>query len=249
MPDHTILAQNPTIRGDFLEKVRTKIITPQRASVDCLTETGLKLSNGKTLDVDVIICATGYNQFEFPYLSFDPVRSKDTPPGAVDMYKFIMTPYYDNLFFVGYSELFGPLPPAAEAQARHIAAVLEGRIPRPSKEAMFRDIRDIRALQAKRYVHSERHILTLEAITYIDGLLKPLGAVPGFGRLLGRVFTSNPLRALSILNAVWFGIPSSAQWRLLGHGNKQKLAEETVLRIAGGKEGLSKAEVKCLGLS
>ncbi|OIW23435.1 flavin-containing monooxygenase, partial [Coniochaeta ligniaria NRRL 30616] len=249
MPDHTILAQNPTIRSDFLEKVRTKIITPQRASVESLTETGLQLSNGNTLDVDVIICATGYNQFEFPYLSFDPVRSKDTPSGAVDMYKFIMTPHYDKLFFLGYTELFGPLPPAAEAQARHVAALLEGRISRPSKEAMFKDIAEIRALQARKYIKSERHILTRDGITYIDDLLRPLGAVPGFGSLLGRVFTSNPLKAFSILNAVWFGIPSSAQWRLLGHGSKRKLAEETVLRIAGGKETLSKAELLSLGLN
>lgn len=248
-PDHKILEQNPTVRGDFLEKVNTGIITPQRASVESFTETGLVLSNGRTLDVDAIICATGYNQFEFPYMSFDPVRSKDTPQGAVDLYKFLATPHYENLFFLGYVELIGPLPPAAEAQARHIAAVLEGRIPRAPKEEMLKDIKRVRELQKKKYVQSQRHTLTWECVTYIDDLLEPLGAVPGFGKLLGRMFTGNPLRALSTLNAVWFGIPSSAQWRLCGHGAKPKLAEETVLRIAAGKESLSKAELLSLGLN
>jgi dimethylaniline monooxygenase (N-oxide forming) len=231
-----------------LEKVNTKLITIQRASIDSFTETGLSLSNGKTLDVDVVICCTGYNQFTFPYLSFDPVRSKDTPPHAVDMYKFIMTPHYDNLFFVGYAELFGPLPPAAEAQARHITAILQGRLPRPTKDAMFKQIKQTREYQARHFIQSERHTLISDMIPYVDDLLAPLGAVPGFGRLFGRMFTSNPLKAFAVLNAVWFGIPSSAQWRLCGHGKKEKLAEETVLRIAAGKEGLAKAELEYLGL-
>jgi dimethylaniline monooxygenase (N-oxide forming) len=248
VPDHKLLAQNPTVRSDFLEKVNMKLVTIQRASIDNFTETGLALTNGKTLDVDVVICCTGYNQFNFPYLPADPLRSKDTPPDAVDMYKFIMTPHYDNLFFMGYLELFGPLPPAAEAQARHITAVLQGRIPRPTKEAMFKQINQTRVFQERHFIRSERHTLTFEQIPYVDDLLAPLGAVPSFGRLLGRMFTGNPIKALSILNAVWFGIPSSAQWRLCGYGKKEKLAEETVLRIAGQKQDLSKAELKCLGL-
>jgi len=251
IPEHKILAQNVTIRGDFLEKVTTGLITPHRATVESLTETGLVLSNGTTLDVDAVICATGYNQFDFPHLSFDPLRSKDTtttPPGAVDMYKFLATPHYDNLFFVGYTELIGPLPPAAEAQARYVAALLEGRIPRATKEEMLTDIKRVREAQRKKYVHSDRHILAWEAIDYIDTLLAPLGARPGFGKLLGRMFTGNPIRALSVLNAVWFGIPSSAQWRLCGYGAKRKLAEETVLRIAAGKKKLSKAELLELGM-
>lgn len=249
IPEHKILEQNPTIRGDFLEKVRTGLITVQRASVESFTETELILSTGAALAVDVVICCTGYNQFELPYLPANAVRSGDTPPDAVDLYKFIMTPHYDNLFFLGYLELFGPLPPAAEAQARHIVALLEGRIPRPSKEAMLKQIAEFRAYQGKNYVRSGRHVLTGDQITYIDDLLAPLGAVPGFGRLLGRMFTGNPLKAWRILNAVWFGIPSSAQWRLCGSGKKQELAEETLLRIAAEKTTLSKGEVEHLGLA
>ncbi|KAB5554473.1 flavin-containing monooxygenase [Coniochaeta sp. 2T2.1] len=243
-PDHRILAQNPTLRGDFSEKVATRIITPHRASVSSFTPTGLLLSNGKTLEVDVVIAATGYDQFHFPYLSFDPVRGKDTPTGGVDLYRFLATPHYDNLFFVGYTELFGPLMPAAEAQSRYVAALLTGLVPQPTKEEMFRSIRDVRAQQKKKYVESERHVLTWECVEYCDSLLKPLGADPSFGRLFAGCFKGNPIRALGVLNAVWFGVPSSAQWRLCGHGSRRGLAEETVLRIAADKGELSKKEVE-----
>lgn len=167
----------------------------------------------------------------------------------MDFYKFFMTPHYDNLFFMGYLELLGPLLSSVEAQARHVTAMLEGRIPRPSKDAMLKHIRETRAVQERRFIHSERHKLTLDQIPYVDDLLEPLGAVPGFGRLFGRMFTGNPLKAWSLLNAVWFGIPNSAQWRLFGHGGKRELAEETVLRTAGEKERLSKGEVELLGTS
>ncbi len=83
-------------------------------------------------------------------------------------------------------------------------------------------------------------------IQYIDALLEPLGAAPTFGRLLGKVFTSNPWKALQVLNAMWFGIPSSAQWRLCGYGAKEGLAREGVLRIAGEKEELSEKELQML---
>lgn len=249
-PNHKVLEQNPTVRGDFLEKVRTGLITIHRASVDSFTETGIMLSNQKYLDVDVVICCTGYEQFHLPYLPFDSLRGRDTPPNAVDLYKFIITPNYSNLFFLGFIELFGPLPPAVEAQARHIVAILEGRIIRPSKETTIEQIKSFRLWQDRNYVRSERHILTSPQIPYIDSLLAPLGAVPSFPRLLYRVFSSgNPWKAFKVLNAVWFGIPSSAQWRLVGHGKTEDLACETILRISSGKTELSKAEVNHLRVS
>ncbi|KAK0629457.1 flavin-containing monooxygenase [Bombardia bombarda] len=248
-PDHRLLEQSPTIRGDFLEKVATGLITIQRASVDSFSETGLCLSNGTQLDdIDVVICATGYNFFDFPYLPPDLLRDSSTPPNAVDLYKFVMSPRYDNVFLLGFAETIGPLPPAVEAQARHVVALLDGRIKRPSKDHMLEHIRKSHAFQAKHFVDSPRHAIAAHMIEYTDDLLGPLGAVPTFGKLLRKVFTArNPLRSLAVLNAVWFGIPSSAQWRLCGDGRKELLATETVLRIAGGRKELSPRERELLG--
>ncbi len=244
--DHKILEQNPTMRSDFIEKVRSGQITVQRTEVAGFTEKGLALADGSSLDVDVVICATGYDQFDLPYLPADVVRGESTPPDRVDLYKFMMPPAYPGLFLHGYLELFGPLPPAAEAQARHTAAVVGGRITPPPPDRMLSDIRAFQAWQDKSFLRSGRHALTAMQIPYVDDLLAPLGAVPGFGRLLGRVFTSNPWKAVGVLNAVWFGIPSSAQWRLCGHGAKRDLARATVLRVASEKPALSKAEVDLL---
>ncbi|KAK3934598.1 flavin monooxygenase-like protein [Diplogelasinospora grovesii] len=242
VPEHKLLEQNPTVRGDFTEKVATGLIAVQRASVDSFTETGLALSTGASLDVDIVICATGYNLFDIPYLPSDLVRNESTPQNAVDLYKLLMSPRYTNVFLLGFAEVIGPLPPTVEAQARHAVGILGGRIKRPSQDQMIRHIKKFHEFQAKHFVDSPRHSIATHAIAYNDDLLEPLGAVPTFGRLLTKVFTSNPIKAMKVLNAVWFGIPSSAQWRLCGEGKKEPLARATVLRIAAEERELSRSE-------
>jgi dimethylaniline monooxygenase (N-oxide forming) len=77
-------------------------------------------------------------------------------------------------------------------------------------------------------------------------LAQDLGVLPTFGRLVSRIFTSNVFRAISIFNAVYFGITSSAQYRLFGHDSKPGLASATLLRLAKGGMELSDEEEAAL---
>ncbi len=127
----------------------------------------------------MVICCTGYQQFHHPFLPADSLRdeapahaSEEPVSPSVDLYKFLLTPHYKHLYFLGYIELFGPLPPAVEAQARHAAALLRGRIPYPSRDAMLSDIGRVRNWQRKQFVQSERHMLTSPQIEYVDSLLE-----------------------------------------------------------------------------
>lgn len=172
------------------------------------------------------------------------MRSADAPSSQIDLFRLIHPLHHRNLFFHGYMELHGPLPPAAKAQARYTAAILQGKIKQPTLDDMTKEIAALRAYQRKHFVHSDRHNATHHMIPYVDKLLAPLGAAPTFPKLLGQIFSSgHPLRAISVLNAVWFAIPSSAAWRLVGQGAKPDLAAATVLRTAGEKKTLSKNEV------
>jgi dimethylaniline monooxygenase (N-oxide forming) len=241
-PDHGVQEQNPSIRGDFLEKVRTKLITIQRASVESITETAVVLSNGKTIEADVIICGTGYRQTEVPYLPEDAYRNKGTAAPQTDLWKFMASTRYSNVYFFGYLEIFGPANQAIEAQVRVATAQLSGRIKRPSREEMLKDIKALREWQAKHFVNSPRHLQSTYTMDYIDDLLKPLGADITIGKLLGKIFTSNPFTALKVFNAVYFGLSSSAQWRLFGQDSKEDMAKATVVRVAGREKVLRKAE-------
>ncbi|KAI1261580.1 flavin-containing monooxygenase [Xylariaceae sp. FL1019] len=245
-PEHAILEQNPTIRSEFIERVRNGSINVHRTNIDSFTPTGLRLENGTRLDVDVIICCTGFSQF-MPYLPADVVRSADTPPNTVDLYKLMIPVRYRNLFLVGFVELPGALAPTSEAQARMAVGVLTGRVKLPEGQHLASEVKKWQEWQAKNFVRSERHSITTDYVPYVDGLLAPLGANPTVGRLFSQVFTSgSPWKALQALNAVFFGTTSSAQWRLCGYGSDPTLARETVLRIANGKNEFTTEEKKCL---
>ncbi len=249
-----------------MDKVHTGIIKLLRGEISQMSETSITVALSKdserarktgaqleTLDVDVVIFATGYEMFNTPYLPADVLRTgsgaeaiaKGDSYGA-QLYRLIHPIHYQNIFFHGFVELLGPLPASAEAQARYTASVLAGRIRLPPPEEMAKKLAAFRKFQSKHFVHSERHMTTGHQIPYIDELLEEIGAAPTFTRLLRKVFTSNPFRALSVISAVWFSVPCSAQWRLVGYGAKRDLATETVLRTAASKPKLSKRELDLL---
>lgn len=250
-PQHKLLEQSPTVRGDFVEKVRTGVIHVHRGSVRRLAEDSIILSSDrdeqeKELNVDVIIACTGYDQFDHPFLPSDAVRDPESK--RVNLFQLIVPPRYPGLFMIGQAELVGPAAPVFDAQARWASSVVAGRIRLPAHDSMAREVSRLRAWQETHFVGSERHALVLYNITYTDGLLAPLGAAPSFRRCVGKMLTSgHPWRALQVLNAVWFGIPSAAQWRLFGHGADEELATATLLRVAAGGETLSENEVRLLG--
>ncbi|PSR85882.1 dimethylaniline monooxygenase 1 [Coniella lustricola] len=252
-PKHKLLEQSPTVRGDFVEKVRTGSIAVHRGSVQRLSKAGVVVALGeggatKEIQADVIIACTGYNQFDYGFLPDDVIRSAETPSNRVDLYKLMVSPRYPNLFIMGHAEVVGPAAPVFDAQARWACAVLSGRVSLPGQEQMRAEVAEFQAWQSKHFLGSERHALMVYNIQYMEDLLAPLGANPSFGRCLARVFTSgHPWRALKVLDAVWFGIPSAAQWRLFGYGAKEELAEETLLRIAAGRDALSEGEKRLLG--
>ncbi|KAI8226950.1 hypothetical protein K4K55_008236 [Colletotrichum sp. SAR 10_96] len=242
-PDHHIMEQNPTVRSDFTEKLNTGVFNLHRSNVTSFTETGLLLDDGTALDADVIILCTGYSIAHHPYLAPGVLESKEEPAPEVDLYKRIVPPRSRNLFVMGQVEVAGPAQPIIEAQARYIAAVLGGKVQLPDEEGMMKDVRAFRAFQRKHFVRSERHTMTVDYNPYIDGLLEPLGAVPSGWQLFGRIFTSGkPVRAFKVYSAVFFEIQTGAQWRLSGLGSSTELAEETLLRIAAGRNGLSEGE-------
>lgn len=244
--DHGILEQNPTIRSDFIEKAKTGVIKLHRASVNTLTPTGLSLSTGIAVDADIIISCTGYHMTDLPFLPQDAVVSREMPAPHIDLYKRFVSPWCDNLFIIGRVESFGPLAPAAEAQTRVAAAMVSGRLAKPKHEEMVASIRDAREKAAKKFIQSDRHLQTVHAVEYIDDVLAPLDAAPTVRKMLVRARRGKWLRAAKVFWAVYFGVPSSGQWRLVGDGNNEKLAEASVLRIARGKKELSRGEREAL---
>ncbi|QSS59442.1 flavin-containing monooxygenase [Histoplasma capsulatum] len=262
-PDHKILQASVTVHSNLIEFINVGKVKVHRATVKQFTETSLVLTNDTELDVDVVICCTGYHM-DMPYLPKETYHVKDNPilksPNTLDLYKLVVSPRFPNLFFIGCVELPGPLFPVAESQARWASGIVTGKVKLPSADEMTRQVKEYQAnLTKTRYLEtkiaisqqtlltkfqmvvSDRHTINVHFLPYCDSLLADLDANPTFARLLHRLVTSNPFRAFAVLKAVYFGINSPAQYRLFGHGRKPELAAATLTRLAAGT-GISEKE-------
>ncbi|EER36539.1 flavin-containing monooxygenase [Histoplasma capsulatum var. duboisii H88] len=243
-PDHKILQASVTVHSNLIEFINVGKVKVHRAGVKQFTETSLVLTNGAELDVDVVICCTGYHM-DMPYLPKETYHVKDNPilksPNTLDLYRLVVSPRFPNLFFIGYVELPGPLFPVAESQARWASGIVTGKVKLPSADEMTQQVKEYQANLAKTMVVSDRHTANVHFLPYCDSLLADLDANPTFARLLHRLVTSNPFRAFAVLKAVYFGINSPAQYRLFGHGRKPELAAAALTRLAAGT-GISEKE-------
>ncbi|KKY17208.1 putative dimethylaniline monooxygenase [Phaeomoniella chlamydospora] len=251
-PHHKVLEAAPTVRGDFLEKLRMRRFEVLRTGIDHLTPDGIVTSNGQQVKVDVIICCTGY-KLDYPYLPLDSYRplsaGKDTSDKnkVVNLYELIHPIDYTRLYFIGLPEIPGSLPPVAELQARWCVGILAQRIPQPTPDQLAHGVRLLQADQAKLFVHSARHALASPYLPYCDRLASQLGARPTFMKLVRQLFRSgHPLLWLRLLNAVYNKLPGMAQYRLFGDKNKRELAVATILRTTGKNLGMGEKETLLL---
>lgn len=136
-PDHHILEQNATVRSDFLNHVRAGRIAAHRTTIEQFAETGIRLNNGKTLELDAVIFCTGYRNI-FPFLADRIYVGRR--PNSLHLYRLIVPPQHRNIFFLGRIDLAGPIHAAVELQARWAVGVLSGRITLPSDTQMEHSI-------------------------------------------------------------------------------------------------------------
>ncbi|KMW67097.1 hypothetical protein BDDG_11914 [Blastomyces dermatitidis ATCC 18188] len=247
-PHHGIMEANPTVHSNLIEYIKVGKIHAHRAGVKQFNETSLVLTNDTVLDVDTVICCTGYNM-DMPYLSKETYHAEDNPILKSP------TPW----IYISWSSPHDLLIFSLSAQARWASAILTGRVKLPSMDEMNRQVKEyqeelVRTAQRNiskteincyhrnqkpfltnlQMVVSDRHTATVRFLPYCDSLLADLDANPTIVRLLHKLFTSNPFRAFSLLKAVYFGVNSPAQYRLFGHGQKEELAAATLVRLNAG---------------
>jgi cation diffusion facilitator CzcD-associated flavoprotein CzcO len=110
-----------------------------------LTSRGVRLADGRTLNADAILYATGYRA-HYPYL--DPSLDVPTLEHA-PLYRGVAHPDASGLFFVGLVMTHGALLPVFEAQSAWVAEVLTGQIQLPSPEQMTESIAGDQRVRAR----------------------------------------------------------------------------------------------------
>lgn len=171
-PDHEPLASHPSVSVDFLERAGSGDITVV-PGIERLDGDAVILTDGQRIEVDVIVAATGYD-LAFPF--FDDPRLQPGEDNSFPLFKRMMKPGIDNLFFAGCAQSLPSIIPLAEHQSNLIVGVISGSYVLPPADEMERIIERDDAYHQAQYYASRRHTIQVDLGRYLVDFYKELKA-------------------------------------------------------------------------
>lgn len=156
------LRTHPASNATFMAHVAygTIGIRPGVADVNGTT---VRFTDGSTEEVDAIVAATGY-EIDLPFLAKDvaPVVER-----RLEAYLRVVHPQRQGLYFVGFFNVSGGANISMmDVQARWMAALVSGDVPRPNAARMRSGIRAEQRFLARRYPGAARYGLELDPRRY-----------------------------------------------------------------------------------
>ncbi|MFI4962937.1 MAG: flavin-containing monooxygenase [Legionellales bacterium] len=128
-PDCGPLEAHPTINSELLYFIRHGKIKP-RPGICSFEGKVVHFTDGTCAEFDTIIFATGY-KIHFPF--FDKELIDFSASTKIPLYRKMMHPDFDTLYFIGLCQPQGCIWPLADFQSRVVARILAGTLKRPTK--------------------------------------------------------------------------------------------------------------------
>jgi len=166
-PDHRLGEAHPTISSELLPAIGHGRVKPKPA-IERLEAHGVRFADGSEEPIDAIVWCTGY-RISFPFLPPDVLEAKDN---EVPLYRMVVPPELDGLFFIALLQPLGAMMPLAEAQSEWVADLLAGEAALPTREEMWKEIERRRQALRQRYVKSTRHTIQVDFYPYLREIEK-----------------------------------------------------------------------------
>ena len=161
-PDHKLLEAHPTVSAELLARIGHGRIQP-KPNIERLEGDRVRFVDGTTEQIDRIVYCTGY-KISFPFFAEDLVSA---PDNRLPLFRRVVHPERDGLYFIGLVQPLGAIMPLAEAQSEWVADLLEGKAALPTRREMRKVVeREDRRMQ-KRYVTSKRHTIQVDFFPYL----------------------------------------------------------------------------------
>jgi len=164
-PDHRPLDAHPSVSGEFLTRVGCGDIVPKGA-IERLDGDGVVFADGSRERFDAIVWATGYN-VSFPFFRQPELTPKEN---TFPLYKRMVKPGWENLFFLGLAQPLPTLVNFAEQQSKLVAAAIDGRYAFPDRAEMERVIVEDEREHLGHFYDSPRHRMQVDFNTYVRDL-------------------------------------------------------------------------------
>jgi cation diffusion facilitator CzcD-associated flavoprotein CzcO len=168
-PDHEPLTAHPSVSGEFLTRVGCGDIIP-KPGIKSFDGACVRFTDDSTVEADVIVYATGYN-VSFPFFVQDQFIPKEN---VFPLWKRMMQPGVDNLFFMGLAQPLPTLVNFPEQQSKLCARLLTGRYRLPSDSEMRAQIEADERLYLGHFYDSPRHRMQIDFNHYVRELHKEI---------------------------------------------------------------------------
>jgi dimethylaniline monooxygenase (N-oxide forming) len=165
-PKRPLLTEHPTLSQDLLNLAGRGLIKFKPNIKEFKGKT-VVFEDGTQQDFDMIVYATGY-KVTFPFLkeaTFDISETND-----FRLYKKVIHPDYQGLYFLALVQPLGAIMPLAEVQSKWIAKILKGECTVPNREEMLKSIEADKQAMTKRYNASPRHTLQVDFHPYKESI-------------------------------------------------------------------------------
>jgi cation diffusion facilitator CzcD-associated flavoprotein CzcO len=146
------LTQHPTLNSDLLDFIRHGRIKP-RPAIKQFSGGNVEFVDGTVEAFDIVCTCTGF-WITFPF--FDPDFINFQHAEKVPLFRRMMHPDYDNLYFIGLFQPLGCIWPLADYQAKLACAEIAGKYQRPAnlKELIQEEVNQLQAAFAGGGRHS-----------------------------------------------------------------------------------------------
>jgi dimethylaniline monooxygenase (N-oxide forming) len=164
--------------SDFYRLARSGKIELHRTSIDKFEATGVRLTNGESLDVDTVIFATGWHS-DFGFIAADVWEQLNAGDDGFYLYRHIYNPQLPGLYFIGRASSISSIL-TYSLQALWLADVVCGRVSLPSQAEMNANIEQMKTWKQSWMPFSSARSARLIAHTqhYHDELLRDMGIDP-----------------------------------------------------------------------
>ncbi len=169
-PDHAPLDAHPSVSGEFLTRASCGDVA-FKPNIKALEGDRVRFEDDSVEPVDAIVYATGY-RISFPFFA-DPALQ----PGADNrfpLFKRMMVPGVDDLFFMGLAQALPTLVNFAEQQSKLAAAYLSGAYAPPPPDEMRRITAEDEAAELGDYYESTRHTIQVDFVRYVADLKREI---------------------------------------------------------------------------
>lgn len=171
-PDHEPLSAHPSVSVDFLAKAGSGDLTcvPEISRLDGDT---VHCADGTSVRADVVIFATGYDM-RFPF--FDDPELQPDAQHRLPLFKRMVKPGIDNLYYAGLAQASPTIVNLAEQQSKLIARHLAGEYRLPDASSMSTMMERDEKAHLRQYYATPRHTIQVDFARYVKDLHKEIDA-------------------------------------------------------------------------